>query len=288
MTSEGLQPIGVVPKGPRGVPKFEHIVQYSTVSFSDSLLPREHGAYAELAFPLVTGLAAGGPTVAGVAFSLAAVALFLAHEPAAVMLGRRGARLQQQLGSAARVRLWWLTAVGLAAAALGLVVGSPDTRLAALVPAGFAVLLAPAMIRGEVKTLGAEILVVAHFSTTLMPLAVEGGAGWSFAWAASGVWFVSYTLGTVAVHALKAAHKQTAGAANLGVLVPVLCLAAAAFGVGAAATGRAPTLWGLALVPSALVVFIVWGLRVHPRRLKRVGWSLVAANLVTLGLLLGG
>jgi len=258
------------------------------VALSTTLLPREHGAYAELSFPLATGLAAGGPTIAGVAFSLAAVALFLAHEPATVMLGRRGARLKQQLGSATRVRLWWMTALGLGAAAVGLVVGSPDTRLAALVPAGFAVLLVPAMVRGEVKTLGPEILVVAHFSTTLMPLAVEGGAGWSFAWAASGVWFVSYTLGTVAVHALKAAHKQTAVAGRLGAMVPALSLVAIALGVGAAASGRAPLVWGVALVPSALVVLVVWGLRVHPRRLKRVGWSLVAANLVTLGLLLAG
>jgi hypothetical protein len=258
------------------------------VAAHTTLLPREHGAYAELAFPLATGLAAGGPTLAGVAFSLAAVALFLAHEPAAVMLGRRGARLQQQLGGAARVRLWWLTAIGLGAAALGLVLGSADTRLAALVPAGFAVLLVPAMVRGEVKTLGAEILVVAHFSTTLMPLAVEGGAGWDFAWAASTVWFVSYTLGTVAVHALKASHKQTAAAGRLGAVVPALCLAAIALGVTVAATHRVPALWGLALVPSALVVVVVWGLRVHPRWLKRVGWSLVAANLVTLGLLLAG
>ncbi len=82
-----------------GSPIPECLIQYSTVSSSNSLLPREHGAYAELAFPLATGLAAGGPTVAGVAFSLAAVVLFLAHEPAAVMLGRRGARLQLEHGA---------------------------------------------------------------------------------------------------------------------------------------------------------------------------------------------
>jgi len=277
-----------VADSPPDLPLPHHGHTAQIVALSTTLLPREHGAYAELAFPLATGLAAAGPTVAGVAFSLAAVVLFLAHEPAAVMLGRRGARLQQALGGAARFRLRWLTAVGLGAAALGLILGSADTRLAALVPAGFAVLLVPAMVRGEVKTLGPEILVVAHFSTTLMPLAVEGGAGWSFAWAASGVWFVSYTLGTIAVHALKAAHKQTPVAGRLGAAVPALSLAVIALGVVAATSGRAPIAWGLALVPPALVVLVVWGMRVHPRRLKRVGWSLVAANLVTLGLLLAG
>lgn len=279
---------GAAAESPPDDPPLLHYHTAQIVALSTTLLPREHGAYAELAFPLATGLAAAGPTVAGIAFSVAAVVLFLAHEPAAVMLGRRGARLQQALGGAARIRLRWLTAVGLGAATLGLILGSADTRLAALVPAGFAVLLVPAMVRGEVKTLGPEILVVAHFSTTLMPLAVEGGAGWSFAWAASGVWFVSYTLGTIAVHALKAAHKQTPVAGRLGAAVPALSLAVIALGVVAAASGRAPIAWGLALVPPALVVLVVWGMRVHPRRLKRVGWSLVAANLVTLGLLLAG
>ena len=258
------------------------------MSSSTSLLPREHGAYAELAFPLATGLAACGPTPAGVAFTVAAAALFLAHEPAMVWLGRRGQRLQQQLGGAARIRLWWLTALGVGGAALGFAVGTGETRLAALVPAACALALIPAFIRGEVKTLWAEIIVVAHFSTTLMPLAVEGGAGWGFAWTASAVWFVSFTLGTVAVHGLKAEHKQTEAAARLGVIVPLLSVGAVGLGAAAAATGKVPVTAALAVVPPALAVFVVWALRVHPRRLKRVGWSLVAANLVTLGLLLAG
>jgi hypothetical protein len=44
----------------------------------------------------------------------------------------------------------------------------------------------------------------------------------------------------------------------------------------------------LAVMPGALLVLGVAALRVHPRRLKRVGWSLVAANVVTLALLLAG
>lgn len=42
-----------------------------------SLLPREHGAYAELLFPLLTGLALGRPRPAAVGFALAAVLFFL-------------------------------------------------------------------------------------------------------------------------------------------------------------------------------------------------------------------
>jgi hypothetical protein len=52
----------------------------------------------------------------------------------------------------------------------------------------------------------------------------------------------------------------------------------------ALASGTAGTVsWpiGLALVPAALLTTAVGIVRVHPRHLKRVGWSLVAANTVT-------
>jgi hypothetical protein len=42
------------------------------------------------------------------------------------------------------------------------------------------------------------------------------------------------------------------------------------------------------VVPSALVVLAATVLRPHPRQLKRLGWSLVAANVVTLALLVVG
>lgn len=258
------------------------------MSTSRSLLPREHGAYAELAFPLATGLAAGRPGVAAIAFAVSAVALFLAHEPAAVLAGRRGDRLRRELAVAARSRLRWLVAGGLGCAILGFVLATPPARLAALVPAALALALLPALIRGQVKTLGAELLVVAHFSTTLLPVALAGGAGWGFAWAATGVWFVSFTLGTVAVHGIKDTHKRASTAGGLGLAVPVLAIVAAGFGVLGAVIGRLPWAVGLALVPPALAVLVIWALRVHPRQLKRVGWSLVTANVVTLGLLLAG
>jgi hypothetical protein len=241
-----------------------------------------------LAFPLVTGLAAGRPGVTAIAFTVAAAALFLAHEPAAVLMGRRGGRLQQALAGPARARLGWLSVLGVGAAVLGVALGSPTVRLAALVPALFALALVPAMVRGEVKTLGAELLVVAHFSATLLPVALAGGAGWGFAWAATAVWFASFALGTVAVHGIKAAHKQQAAADRLHVLVPVLAVAAVGFGVLGAVSGRLSWAVGLAPAPPVLAVLVIWAVRVQPRRLKRVGWSLVTANLVTLGLLLAG
>ena len=45
-----------------------------TMSASQSLLPREYGAYAQLGFPLCCGLVMGGVSAAGLAFGGAAVA----------------------------------------------------------------------------------------------------------------------------------------------------------------------------------------------------------------------
>jgi len=81
-------------------------------------------------------------------------------------------------------------------------------------------------------------------------------------------------------------HFGLAGAAWALWATPLLAVAAIAAGIGGAATGRWPWPVGLAAVPPAVLVVAALGLRTHPRRLKRVGWSMVGANLVTLGLLL--
>ena len=65
------------------------------MSKTPSLLPKEHGAYAELAFPLITGLALAVPSLSALALGGAAVLLFLLNEPVAILLGARGKRLKE-------------------------------------------------------------------------------------------------------------------------------------------------------------------------------------------------
>jgi hypothetical protein len=52
-------------------------------------LPKEHGAYFQLAVPLVTALLMGSPTRLAAAFAGGAVVAFLLHEPLFVLLGRK-------------------------------------------------------------------------------------------------------------------------------------------------------------------------------------------------------
>src|SRR3990172_9353096 len=53
-----------------------------------ALVPREHGAYGQLAMPLLTALAIGRPGLASVTLSASVVLAFVAHESLLVVLGR--------------------------------------------------------------------------------------------------------------------------------------------------------------------------------------------------------
>src|SRR5512140_1483244 len=60
------------------------------------LIPREHGAYGQLGFPLLAALGCGRPGVAALCLVLAFVAAFIAHEPVLILLGDRGTRARRE------------------------------------------------------------------------------------------------------------------------------------------------------------------------------------------------
>jgi hypothetical protein len=59
-------------------------------------------------------------------------------------------------------------------------------------------------------------------------------------------------------------------------------VAAALLGLGAGRIALPPA---LAVIPAAAVAVAALAWRVTPRHLRRIGWSLVAANLATFALL---
>ncbi|MDH4044773.1 MAG: YwiC-like family protein [Gemmatimonadota bacterium] len=256
------------------------------MSTSRAILPREYGAYAELAFPLLTAHIAGGVTAAGACFTLAVISWFLAREPLAVLNGVRGARLEASLGRPARRAAWALGGLGAVGAGVGLLLASPDARLWALVPGACAVVLAPALLRGRPKTLRAEIVVAVALATMILPIGLSGRMALVAALRASAVWAASFVLATLAVHAIKARVKPDLGARWALWLTPVLAGLAVVTGFVGAGRGHWPWAVGLAVTPSAVLVATALAVGTHPRRLKRVGWSLAGANLVTLTLLL--
>jgi len=281
------------------------------------LWPREHGAYAQLGFPLVTGLFLAPPSAASMALGAAAVLLFIANEPFAILLGVRGKRVQEQLGSLARKRAVVVLSGGGVLGGVGLVSGWPALWPEVLVPFLAGLTLVPLALAGRQKSLQGELLVLTAFSTLVLPLGAASGANPIRALLAAGVWWISFFLGTLEVHAIKARVKKryryewtrwgsrlAAALAAAGALWTALGQASpilrSLVGPGAGGSGSNAG-WGwvldvnpylapgaAALLPPALAILILSFSRVHPRHLKRVGWTLVGANTVTLLLLLQG
>jgi hypothetical protein len=278
---------------------------------TSSLLPREHGVYAELIFPLVTGLAVAAPSLPALALASAAVALFLAHEPVAVLLGARGGRLKEQLERRAKKRGLLLIGAGVLLGGAGVLGAGATIWPALLFPALAGALLIPLVISGRHKSVAGELLVVTTFSTLCLPLAAASGTDPTRIVPGVLVWWLSFALGTLEVHAIKARHKATersgwtrwgsplATSLTLVAVVGVLWVGGTEIPNASTAAGPtlrpgevqlparfAPAAWAL-LVPAA-VLLTLSVIRVHPRHLKRVGWTLVVANSLALIILLAG
>jgi len=271
------------------------------------LRPREHGAYAMLAFPVASGLAVGGVSVAGLAFALLAVAGFLAHEAMLVVLGRRGERVRTTADAAARTRLAVLGAVALASGVLFVVTAQGSALAWAVPPALLGASVMALVLAGRTKSITGELLVAAAFASVHAPVAAAGhgappgstgaeaamlalGIGPSFVVIPVLAWAASFALATLAVHAVKARfQRKNQGGRGPGrwvvVASPAAALIALAPAGAAVAVGHPLAAAAAALAPKAFLVLAVAALDVHPRHLKRVGWSLVAADLVTLGML---
>lgn len=280
-----------------------------------SLLPKEHGAYAQMAFPLGTGLLLSAPSFSAFALALAAIALFLSNEPMAILLGVRGKRLKDQLGARAKGRATLLVGVGVGLGLVGLWRSGSTVWPEIVYPLAAAVLLIPTVLLGRQKSLIGEFVVVTTFSSLLLPLAAASGANHVQAVLAAVVWWVSFGLGTLEVHAIKARLKTASkrqwtrwGSPSVAAITVAVALwmalgQASPFlrewgrGTFPGAMGPGGTTWAsdtmrllppsaAALLPPALATLTLSVFRIHPRHLKRVGWTLVGANALTLILLL--
>ena len=141
--------------------------------------------------------------------------------------------------------------------------------------------LVPWIIRRQQKSLAAEFVVVAVFASLVLPIGAAGGMDPWTARIAAAVWFASYIPGTVAVHALKQHHKGRPAAAAMRGAGVAASVGVTGIAVGAAAIGWAPALAAVAVLPPAAAAGLLSARPVHPRHLKRVGWSLVGASTVT-------
>ena len=256
-------------------------------------MPREHGAYVQLGFPLFTGLLYSGGQPGAVAFGVAAIALFLAHEPLAVLAGVRGVRLQKELHEPARRRILFLSGAALAGIVAAIGLAPAIAWLGAVLPAGLALLMLPLLGTERMKSLPAEILAAALFSTAVLTLALCGADDTAAATQplllqaalAAAVWFAAIVPAVFAVHAVKAAVRKRPH--ELWVLRAAPLVAAGVLTVVIGAGILLPAVRDLlAAIPPVVAALMTARRPPHPRYLKHIGWIMVVADTLALVLLL--
>lgn len=241
-----------------------------------SLWPKEHGAYGQLGLPLLTALAMGTPSLSAVLLCAAAVAVFAAHEPLVVVLGRRGARAQREHArSAVRALVVW-TAVAIVCGATGMWIGDAGVRSATALPLSLMLVCVPFVVRGTEKTAAGELIAASTLAAAAIPVAVAGGLSPFTAHLMWAAWSVAFAVTVAAVRCVITNHKLGHGE-RMG-----LAIALASTAAFATLAAYATIVW------TALPVVIAgWLLIVrppHPRHLKRVGWTLVGSSALTAAL----
>lgn len=246
------------------------------------LRPREHGAYAMLTFPLVSGLVMGGPSWAGIAFAALAVGGFLAHESVLVVMGARGERIRSKEAERARGRLLLLAVLATVSGGAFAVSAPAAAWRAAALSASLGLVVAALLLARKTKSLAGELLVAATFSSVHAVLASAGGADERATFVPVAVWIVCFTLATLSVHALKYRFKRRGPGRWTVIVTPVLAVVVILTGVLGVAWRHALGGAGVSLLPKALAVLALSILPANPRHLKRVGWTFVVADTLTL------
>ena len=240
---------------------------------SRSLLPREHGAYGQLGVPLAVALASGRPGLSAIALAIATIGGFLSHEPALVLAGHRGRRARDEHGRRARRLHVGLAVLTAAAGTLGVASAGPPVAYAVGVVAGLAAVTGVLVAVRREKTLVGEALVASTLAAAAVPVALAGDVAVAPAVATWAAWTVGFAAVTAAVKDVIAHGKRRRGP------WPRLLLAAVVGGAIALAVAIDTTIGASAPL---LVTAIALALSLpSPRRLRQVGWCLVAATLAT-------
>jgi hypothetical protein len=246
-----------------------------------ALLPKEHGAYGQMAFPLVTALAVAGITTASLLTAVAIVAGFLAHEPALVLLGLRGPRARRELSRPASL---WLSALGgfTIAAGVGAILLAPaEARWSFALPLVPATLIVAAILMRQEKSWHAETAVAITFSLAAVPVCLASASTLRAAFAVAIPFALIFVAGTLAVRTVilrvRGGGDPRAAGATRAAVVTLIVAATVSLALGARA---ALVSWAvlLAALPGLLLAAGVAIAAPPPGRLKTIGWLLVAAS----------
>ena len=242
-----------------------------------AVFPKEHGAYGQLLFPLITALAVGRPGAAAFAFAAAALFAFLAHEPLLVLMGQRGPRAREDAGPRA---IRWFAATGLTATGLAVfaiaTMASVAQHAVIFCAALASILLAVIATRRE-RTTSGEILSACTLASLALPVALAAHTTHAVAVTCVLVFAAAFTTATVCVRAVIVhTRRPPASAARMaGALTAAGAMAILAFS-GAIGFASSVAPWAALPVCTAGVVLVLKP--PSARQLRAVGWTLVATT----------
>jgi hypothetical protein len=247
------------------------------------MLPKEHGAYGQISFPLIAALAVAGPSRAGLLIVVTMLAGFLAHEPALIVLGQRGPRARRELGR--RARRWLMVSVfTAAAAAIGAFFSMHAAAWSLAVPFAPAALLATATVRGTEKSWYGETATAVACAGAAVPISLAGGlsltvsAGVAIPFA---LLFVSSTLAVrVVILRVRGGGDLAATAVTRRAALGLAIASGLALAV-ASRMGIVPASTIAAAAPGLLTAAAIALRPPAPSRLRVLGWTLVAISVLT-------
>jgi YwiC-like protein len=255
----------------------------SSESPGPTVFPKEHGAYGQLLFPLMTALAVGRRTVPALMLGAAAVLAFLAHEPLIVLLGQRGPRAAREQRSRA---IAWLvsTATGAGVLAIAALAIAPGVRVAAIIPALLAALLAVVIAARREHTIAGETLAAATFASLAYPVARAAGASAHAALSCASVFGALFVASTLCVHAV-IQHTRRPPAAKARAAGAVVALGSIAVLRAMAAYGLVSSIAPVAAFPVCAVAALAALIAPSARRLRLLGWTLLVTTTLSALLL---
>jgi hypothetical protein len=249
-----------------------------------SLWPKEHGAYGQVVFPLTTAFAVAGLSIGGALTAVAVLAGFVAHEPAAVLLGLRGPRARRELRRPATALLAACLVAGAIAGAGAVWAMDPSARWSMAVPAVPALLLVLRMLRNQEKSWPGETAAAVAFSTAAIPVTMSAGGTLQAALTVAMPFALLFVTSTLAVRVVilrvrGGGDPRAADATRYAAIA--LTAAGTALLVLAATAGVLSSSVLLAAAPGLLTAGAIALHPPPPRSLRRVGWTLVAVSIVT-------
>jgi len=252
-----------------------------------SLLPQEHGAWGQLAMPILSGLAVGRPTLPAFLLTASTVLGFLAHEPWLVTLGHRGVKALREEGARARRVMYQFLAGAAVTGGLGVWLAPWPARIALLVPVVLVAAVIGLVLAKKERTVPGELTVVSALASSGFAVSLAAGASLTAAAAGTATWILSFAASVFAVQVVLV-RGLSKGEEEHGVRNAVI--AGLIFLVGSAVAVLAGLGWvvPLAVAPTALLSLVVCLAPFSARQLRTLGWALVGSTTVTLIVLIVG